>query len=79
MPLFDYKCADCGARYEVLVRGRETEEELRCPRCGSIHHKRLVSAASISVGGNISVGGSSFDAPSSCDTGGCCGGFCGTD
>lgn len=78
MPLFDYKCADCAARYEVLVRGGE-KDEMRCPQCGSVRQKRLVSAASVAVGGST-VGGSSYDSSaSSCDTGGCCGGYCGTN
>ena len=32
MPLFDFKCAVCGQRFEVLV---DADERARCPRCGS--------------------------------------------
>ncbi|MEA4863426.1 MAG: zinc ribbon domain-containing protein [Victivallaceae bacterium] len=32
MPIFDYKCRDCGAEFEQIVRsGNDTVE---CPGCG---------------------------------------------
>ncbi len=40
MPLYDFKCADCNARFEELVRGDETP---RCPACQSVRTQRLQS------------------------------------
>lgn len=38
MPLYDYKCRKCGARFEELVKVGETPE---CPRCHDPHPERL--------------------------------------
>lgn len=32
MPIFEYVCDDCGAEFDLLVRGRETPA---CTACGS--------------------------------------------
>ena len=33
MPLYEYSCADCGHRFEILQRIGEGAEGLRCPCC----------------------------------------------
>jgi putative FmdB family regulatory protein len=33
MPIYEYRCAACGARVEVLVRSPTTTPS--CPKCGS--------------------------------------------
>ena len=38
MPLYEYRCADCGKRFEILQRLGETGEGLICPSCG---HSKL--------------------------------------
>ena len=75
MPVFDYRCSDCGTTYDVYHKGKEVSEDVICPHCGSATHKKLMSAASVSVGGKSD--NSSFQG-SSCESGGgCCGGACG--
>jgi len=70
MPIYDYKCNDCGKTYDVFHKVREVVEDVVCPTCGSAKHTRLLSAPSFSMG-------SQPDVPS-CQTGGCCsGGSCG--
>jgi putative FmdB family regulatory protein len=34
MPIYEYRCAACGAQVEVLVRSHTTTPS--CPRCGSL-------------------------------------------
>ena len=41
MPIFEYSCADCGTRFEKLVR--RTDEEIACPSCGEKHLKQEFS------------------------------------
>jgi putative FmdB family regulatory protein len=36
MPIFEYKCEDCGSRFEKLVR-RSDAEQVLCPSCGKSH------------------------------------------
>jgi len=42
MPIYEYRCEDCGRRVSVWVRrmGRDAE---RCPYCGGVRLRRLVS------------------------------------
>jgi putative FmdB family regulatory protein len=34
MPIFEYKCDDCGEKFEKLVRGGD---QVQCPQCGESH------------------------------------------
>jgi putative FmdB family regulatory protein len=34
MPIFEYKCQDCGTKFEKLVRRSSDTAELECPSCG---------------------------------------------
>jgi putative FmdB family regulatory protein len=71
MPVFDYRCNDCGTTYDIYHKVKEITDDVICPHCGSAAHKKLMSAATVSVGTKSS---SSYDPPS-CETGGgCCGG-----
>jgi putative FmdB family regulatory protein len=43
MPIFEYRCDDCGTRFEKLVRRSEDATTLECPSCGD---KRLTQELS---------------------------------
>jgi putative FmdB family regulatory protein len=74
MPVFDYTCSACGKTYDVYHKVREVVEDVVCPQCGSQEHKKLFSAAAVSMGGTSS----DSHARPPCETGGeCCGGACG--
>ena len=34
MPIFEYKCDDCGTQFEKLVR---RDDHVLCPQCGESH------------------------------------------
>jgi putative FmdB family regulatory protein len=36
MPIYEYKCQDCGTKFEKLVR-RSEGTDLECPSCGQKH------------------------------------------
>ncbi len=44
MPIFEYKCEDCGTSFEKLIR--RTGEEVACPKCGESHLKQQLSTFS---------------------------------
>jgi putative FmdB family regulatory protein len=75
MPVYDYRCNDCKKTYDVYHKSSEIVEDVVCPFCGSLHHKKLMSVPVVSMGSTSS--GSDYSASSSCQTGGCCGGSCG--
>lgn len=47
MPIYEYQCQECGAGFEVLVRGHEV---IVCPHCGSASLQKLLSTPNISSG-----------------------------
>jgi putative FmdB family regulatory protein len=63
MPLYEYRCKECGTDFEKMVRFSEADQLPACPRCQSSQtHKKLSTVASF--GSNDS--GSSGYAGSSC-------------
>jgi putative FmdB family regulatory protein len=44
MPIYEYFCEDCHAKFEKLVRRAEEASELACPSCGQ---KRLTLQLSV--------------------------------
>lgn len=43
MPIYEYRCLDCGRYQSVLVRTYSDPTDLSCPRCHGAHLKKLVS------------------------------------
>jgi putative FmdB family regulatory protein len=78
MPVFEYKCSDCGSKYDMFHKSSLKPEEVTCPKCGSVKNKKLFSAFATS-------NSSETDYSPSCTTGnctpsyssGCASGMCG--
>ena len=59
MPMYDFRCGSCGTEFEELVRGKEGENDVRCPDCDSRDIRREISAPCVHTGtGRASSGGS---------------------
>jgi putative FmdB family regulatory protein len=43
MPIFEFRCGDCGRKTTALVLSRARENEVRCSRCGSANLEKLYS------------------------------------
>ncbi len=43
MPLFEYECRDCGARFAQLMGMTADSREPRCSKCGSENAEKLIS------------------------------------
>lgn len=56
MPLYEYACKSCDAKFDQLVRASDRDAKVECPECGSVKTARALSL--------ISVGGESKGAPS---------------
>lgn len=48
MPIYEFCCEDCGARFETLVRS--SDEAVNCSHCGGSRLQKLISAYAISSG-----------------------------
>ncbi len=57
MPIYEYACQACGARFEKLVRSFRTPAEVECPHCHSRDCRKSLSLFSAaSSGGRASAG-----------------------
>lgn len=69
MPLYEYQCRECHARFERLTR-HENADTVACPHCGEDRARRLLS-----VFASFTPSAAATVAPTG---GGCaCGGHCG--
>lgn len=60
MPLYEYTCQKCHAKFEKLVRSMSGKEKVECPECKSARTARTVSvfaAVSGSAGAKASARG----------------------
>jgi len=64
MPIYSYRCKDCGAEFELLVGITQSSKKPKCKKCGSKNLKRLFSSFGVRMG-------SSSTGSSSCPTGTC--------
>ncbi|MFQ3620561.1 MAG: zinc ribbon domain-containing protein [Spirochaetales bacterium] len=80
MPIFEYTCASCGNRFEVLVL---TKKSVECPHCGSSNLRKEFSTFAVHGGPSRSSRaerptcspscGGGFE-QGTCGSGLCCGG-----
>ncbi|KPK75523.1 MAG: hypothetical protein AMJ89_04345 [candidate division Zixibacteria bacterium SM23_73] len=69
MPIYEYRCEDCGKVSEILQRGPKQEEPLVCPNCGSNRMRKLISSpASIIMGNSSAKGTTCCGREERCDT-----------
>ncbi len=61
MPIYEYKCADCGGVFEVMVSRSRRRRHPPCDQCGGSSTERVMSSfsgRSHSDGGGKRLGGS---------------------
>ena len=51
MPLFSYKCVDCGHEFEVLMSISKLDDAQSCSSCGSTQTNRQVSRPNFALRG----------------------------
>jgi len=49
MPIYEYRCKECGERFEKLVRFSTSTSEIKCPKCGGQKVEKLISAFSAKI------------------------------
>ena len=67
MPIFNYRCSDCGDEFEVLSKSGDSLIE--CSNCGGKNIKKIYSSFDFNIKETISGRG--------CSMGGCSNGSCG--
>ena len=71
MPLYEYRCNDCSAVFELLRPMADREVAAICPSCESRASMSLISRVAVHAGSGSDA------SPSAGGGGGCCGGSCG--
>jgi putative FmdB family regulatory protein len=66
MPIYEYRCTDCGETFARLQRVGASADDVRCPACGSAVVERLLSA----FASTSSTSGTSTASPKGCGSGG---------
>jgi putative FmdB family regulatory protein len=51
MPIYEYACRGCGAKFEQLVRSMSGREKFDCPKCGSKQTARALSVFAVGAEG----------------------------
>src|SRR3712207_9299238 len=74
MALYEYKCADCEERFDLMRSMSSADDPAPCPECGSEDSRRVISTfASITPGASALSTNPVMDARMA-SGGGCCGG-----
>ncbi|KUG04665.1 hypothetical protein ASZ90_017804 [hydrocarbon metagenome] len=60
MPIFEYKCGDCGSKFDLLI-SNSNKNDVQCPECSSTKVEKQLSL--FNTGGKRSAA-----APIKCDT-----------
>ncbi|MCF8082007.1 MAG: zinc ribbon domain-containing protein [Deltaproteobacteria bacterium] len=50
MPIFEFRCAQCGEVFEKLFMNADDKLDMTCPKCQSENIERVVSATNYAMG-----------------------------
>jgi putative FmdB family regulatory protein len=74
MPIYEYKCQDCGENSEFRIISQAQAPALTCKSCGSRKLNKLMSVPVISSGKSVTSGQTCCGRNERCsDAGSCCG------
>ena len=61
MPIYEYRCGDCGRKVSLFFRGfSAVTDDVACPHCGGTHLRRLMSRVAVHRGASESGGDDDF-------------------
>ncbi|MBN1272691.1 MAG: zinc ribbon domain-containing protein [Candidatus Aminicenantes bacterium] len=69
MPIYEYKCKECGKTSEIFFRSRQEHVKPACSFCGSKNLEKIISSpASVRMGGFTPGGRTCCGREERCDT-----------
>jgi len=73
MPIYEYKCSDCGSEFELLRSLSQSDQEAECPSCHKPARRKLSTFACFSTteGGVPTRVAGTGSSCSSCSSGSC--------
>ncbi|HTP34001.1 MAG TPA: zinc ribbon domain-containing protein [Candidatus Acidoferrales bacterium] len=73
MPIYEYRCQDCGTKFEKLVRRSSETAELACPSCGERHLQQELSTFAAHANSSPKSSGAPVCPSGRCSNPGMCG------
>jgi putative FmdB family regulatory protein len=70
MPIFEYRCQDCGHRFEAILFGAQKPE---CPQCHAQRLEQQLSVFAVSKGNHATLPDAGCGASNCCMMNGGCG------
>ena len=64
MPIYEYRCEECDADFELFVRSLSQQADPTCPKCGSHRVKKAISLFGVGKASANSALGASCDSGS---------------
>lgn len=74
MPIFEFKCLECGKFFEILVMNNDEKAKMICPECKKGNFERVLSTTNFNMG----IKSSSAQSPVGAQTRNCSSGSCTT-
>jgi putative FmdB family regulatory protein len=53
MPIYEYRCKNCGKISEFMIRVGKEDDEIKCQHCGSKNLEKILSRSFISTSGQM--------------------------
>ena len=72
MPIFEFRCTECGELFEKLFKTSGEEVDIRCPKCKSQSFERVISRTNHMMGSGRDGGGKPKVTTKSCSSGSNC-------
>jgi len=44
MPIYEYRCSECGHKFEIRRSMEDSNSKIRCPACGKENAQRIFSS-----------------------------------
>jgi len=70
VPIYDFKCKECGKVSEIIIRSTGVQD-ISCPGCGSNDMERLISSSYLVKAGSPSSGATCCGRAERCETPAC--------
>jgi putative FmdB family regulatory protein len=73
MPIYEFTCGKCSAKFDQLVKSMSSTDPIKCPQCGSEKTSRALSVFAVSANSGKSSQASSPGMCGRCGGPGPCG------
>jgi len=71
MPIYEYRCLDCGAHFDALRSMKDADQPISCKQCQGERTQRQISLVFAQSGGKVIAGGGGGSGCAGCAGGSC--------